>query len=114
MTRLRWLVIAALVAASLVAEQLAHPEHEGWWTGIPGFFVLYGFLGCAAIVFLSKWYGKLWVQRGEDYYAARGDADPHLARTGVEDPGAAPEPGPEDRRPAGDPGTADEPGEARR
>ena len=81
MKLLHWLAVAALVAASLVAEQLAHHEHEYWFTGIPGFFVLYGFIGCAAIIFLSKWYGKHGVQRGEDYYDRHGDADGHRALT---------------------------------
>lgn len=88
-----WLLLGLIVAGSLVAEQFVHHEHEYWFTGIPGFFVLYGFVGCAAIVYLSKWYGKLWVQRKESYWDEREDADPHLARTGVPDPGATDGPG---------------------
>ena len=90
MKPLRWIAVAALVAASLVAERLAHHEHEYWFTGIPAFFVLYGFVGCVAIIFLSKWYGKYGVQRGEDYYDRHGDADGHEALTGAgEDPAPA-------------------------
>jgi len=107
MTRPRWAAIGVVVAASLVVEHFAHPEHETWWTGIPGFFVLYGFVGCVAIVVLSKWYGKLWVQRGEDYYADSADPDPHRARTGAEDPGAGSVPTRDDRLLAGDPPAED-------
>ena len=87
MRRWQWALLVAVVAGSLVAEQLVHHTHDYWFTGIPGFFVLYGFVGCVAIVFLSKWYGKYGVQRSESYYAEHGDRDPHRARTGVDDPG---------------------------
>jgi hypothetical protein len=89
MNRWQWAGIVALVAGSLVAEQLVHHEHHYWFTDIPGFFVVYGFVGCVAIIFLSKWYGKFGVQRAEDYYERHGDDDPHEARTGVADPGLA-------------------------
>lgn len=38
------------------------------WEGIPGFFVYYGFLSCAAIVAVSKLLGRFWLQKGEGYY----------------------------------------------
>jgi hypothetical protein len=86
MTRLRWIALAAVVAVSLVAEQFAHHDHEYWFTGIPAFFVISGFIGCVAIIYLSKWYGKYGVQRGEDYYERHGDADGHQASMGAADP----------------------------
>lgn len=103
MKRWHWVVLGALTVVSLVAERLAHHEHHYWFTGIPAFFVIYGFIGCVAIIYLSKWYGKYWVQKKEDYYEKHGDADPHRARTGVEDPGAASQRGSEERALAGDP-----------
>ena len=89
MKRSQWGALVVLLAGSLVAEQLVHHEHHYWFTDIPGFFVVYGFIGCVAIIFLSKWYGKFGVQRAEDYYEVHGDADPHEVRTGVADPGLA-------------------------
>ena len=86
MTRWHWLALGILTVGSLVAERLVHHEHEYWFTGIPGFFVVFGFVGCVAIIFLSKWYGKHGVQRPETYYDEHGDADPHRIRTGVGDP----------------------------
>jgi hypothetical protein len=77
MKRWQWALLVALVVGSLVAEQLVHHE------------LVYGFVGCVAIIFLSKWYGKFGVQRAEDYYERHGDDDPHEARTGVADPGLA-------------------------
>jgi len=101
MKRSQWGALVVLLAGSLVAEQLVHHEHHYWFTDIPGFFVVYGFIGCVAIIFLSKWYGKFGVQRAEDYYEVHGDADPHEVRTGVADPGLA-DPG------LADPGLADD------
>ncbi len=83
MTRLRWALIAVVVIASLVAERLAHHKHEYWFTGIPAFFVLFGFIGCAAIIYFAKAYGKYVVDRPEDYYERHGDLDGHRALTGA-------------------------------
>lgn len=82
MTRARWSIVAAAVAVTLVAEQLVHHEYDYWFTGIPGFWVLFGFAGCVAIIYLSKWFGSGVVQRDEDYYDVHGDEDPHQAMSG--------------------------------
>ena len=79
-----WIVIGAIVGGSLIAEQLAHHEHHYWFHDIPAYFVLYGFIGCVAIIYLSKWYGKYVVQRPEDYYTRHGDLDGHRALTDAE------------------------------
>jgi hypothetical protein len=83
-----WSLLGAVVAATLAVDQITGSEHDYWFSGIPGFWVAFGFAGCVAIILLSKWYGKLWVQRSEDYYSRHGDLDPHRARTGVPDAGA--------------------------
>lgn len=83
MTRVRWLGVVAIVVASLGAERFIHHEYDYWFTGIPGFFVLFGFVGCVAIIYLSKWFGRLAVQRDEDYYDRHGDDDPHQAMSGT-------------------------------
>lgn len=71
---------------TLGAEQLVHHEYDYWFTGIPGFFVLFGFVGCAAIIYLSKWFGRFFVQRDEDYYDQHGDQDPHRAMSSAPRP----------------------------
>lgn len=86
MRRWHWWALGAVVAVTLVAEQFAHSDHDYWFSGIPGFWVAFGFAGCVAIIVVSKWYGKHGVQRDEDYYARHGDPDPHRARTGIPDP----------------------------
>lgn len=72
MKRWHWMALGLVTAVSLVAQVTA-PHHEGghWWDAVPGSYAAYGFVGCAAIVFVSKWIGKLWVQRGEGYYHDR-------------------------------------------
>lgn len=63
-----WLVIGLVTALSVGLEVLfrhdAHPLY--WWQGIPAFDLFYGFVGCVAIVVLSKALGKAGLQRPED------------------------------------------------
>lgn len=75
MKRVAWSLLAAVTLVSLVAERFAHHKHHYWFHDIPGFFVLYGFVGCVAIVLLSKWFGKTFVQRDEDYYTVAAPDD---------------------------------------
>ena len=35
---------------------------------VPAFWSIFGFLGCVAIILLSKWYGHLGIMTREDYY----------------------------------------------
>jgi len=67
-----WLILALITLATLVAEFvfLADYPKEHWWSYIPAFYILWGFVGCAAIIFISKWIGKLLLQKKEDYYDA--------------------------------------------
>ena len=65
-----WKLTAALVVVSAVLDvalaQYAHPEF--WWHSVPAFDLIYGFLGCGAIVLFSKWLGHKFLMRDEDYY----------------------------------------------
>jgi len=38
------------------------------WSHVPGFFSLFGFLGCLVIIYGAKLLGRYWLQRGDDYY----------------------------------------------
>jgi hypothetical protein len=40
---------------------------EATWEGLPGFYPLYGFIGCTALVLIAKELRKI-LMRGEDYY----------------------------------------------
>ena len=70
--RRSWLVILAVALVLSVVFEFVLPiakGHEGfWWSPIPGFFALFGFIGCVAIVAVAKLVGHYWLQRKEDYY----------------------------------------------
>lgn len=65
-----WKLTAVLVVASAIADvALSRYGHaEFWWHGVPAFDLVFGFVGCAAIVLLSKWLGHELLMRDEDYY----------------------------------------------
>ena len=56
--------LLVLVDALFVNKEHAHTAVER----IPGFWSLYGFIGCALIVIVSKWYGHSGIMTREDYY----------------------------------------------
>lgn len=55
-------------AVVLALPLVFHVEHHFAWDVIPGFYGIYGGLGCAAIVVVSKWLGTVCLQRSEDWY----------------------------------------------
>jgi len=60
---------AVVLALSVIIEALfVHHHVHYWWHGVVGFDIIYGFLGCLAIIMFSKTLGKLLVQREENYY----------------------------------------------
>ena len=63
-----YVVLALLIVVDalpfLVDKEHAHTNAEQW----PGFWSLFGFVACALIVLLSKWYGKAGIMQREDYY----------------------------------------------
>ena len=58
------LALLILVDALFVNKEHAHtgPEH------LPGFWSVFGFIGCVVIILLSKWYGHTGIMTREDYY----------------------------------------------
>lgn len=46
-------------------HELRHVERS--WEGIPGFYAIYGFVGCVVLVLVAKQMRKI-VMRDEDYY----------------------------------------------
>lgn len=69
-SRRAWTFAALASGVALGLPLVFHPEHhhEAWWTHIPGFFAGYGFLGCVAIVLVSKWLGRLFLQKHGNFY----------------------------------------------
>ncbi len=70
MSKKKGLVISGVILALSVLIEAVFVDHhvEYWWHGLIGFDVIYGFVGCVAIIVISKKLGKLFIQRKEDYY----------------------------------------------
>ena len=60
------ILIVAIILDVLVVSGHVHVKFP--WSNIPGFFSLFGFLGCLAIIYGAKLLGHFWLQRDEDYY----------------------------------------------
>lgn len=59
-------VLALLVLADAL---FVNKEHAHTWIErIPGFWALFGLLGCIIIILLSKAFGHLGIMTREDYY----------------------------------------------
>ena len=54
----------------LVIADFIIPKHHAIfpWDEIPGFSAVYGFISCVVIIVVSKFIGKVWLQKSEDYY----------------------------------------------
>ena len=66
-----WVACMALVLLvvldaipGLVDKEHAHTKAEHF----PAFWAVFGFVGCALIIILSKWFGHAGITKREDYY----------------------------------------------
>lgn len=68
-TRRGW-IVAGLTGAAGLALPVLFPsgESHGWWDAVPGWWAIFGAVGCAAIVIVSKWLGHAFLQKDEDWY----------------------------------------------
>ena len=62
--------IAYGILVLLILVDFIIPRHEIHFFGdkIPGFWSLFGFISCVLIIVVSKWIGRHWLVRDEDYY----------------------------------------------
>ena len=62
------IALAVLVALDaipgVVDKEHAHTKAEHF----PAFWAAFGFIGCALIIILSKWFGHAGIMQREDYY----------------------------------------------
>ncbi len=58
------LALLILLDAVFVDKEHAHTK----WEHIPAFWSVFGFVACAVIVLVSKWYGHAGIMTREDYY----------------------------------------------
>ena len=63
--------LGAAALSEFVLPLLFHGDHSHFWfEGFPAWGSLYGLASCAAIIVVSKFIGKVWLMRREDYYDA--------------------------------------------
>ena len=58
------LVVVLDAIPGIVDKEHAHTAVERW----PGFWAVFGFVGCVVIILVSKWFGHLGIMTREDYY----------------------------------------------
>ena len=68
MCHLLELLLSALKLPALAEMFHVHPAHFWFEQWIPAWGSLYGLASCMAIILVSKYIGKKWLMRREDYY----------------------------------------------
>jgi hypothetical protein len=68
------LILAGFVIAAAADAWFLGAEKHGefWWSQVYGFFSLFGFFGCLAIILVAELILGPWLQRNEDYYRRKG------------------------------------------
>ncbi|HEY5909818.1 MAG TPA: hypothetical protein VJA21_04360 [Verrucomicrobiae bacterium] len=61
-------VLALLILCDVVIKLPHLHSDEPWFEKLPVFWSIFGFIGCALIIILSKWYGHAGIMTREDYY----------------------------------------------
>ncbi|MDQ8202060.1 hypothetical protein [Pelagicoccus sp. SDUM812003] len=75
MKKIHWILLGLVTLASLVLQYFGPPHpHPHAWDSIPLFYCMFGFVGCVLIIVVSKFLGKAWLQKKEDYYKGENDA----------------------------------------
>ena len=67
----RWFYVGlgAVALSEFVVPLMFHGDHSYFWfESFPAWGSLYGLASCVAIIVVSKFIGKLWLMRREDYY----------------------------------------------
>ena len=80
--RVCWAVLGLLILVDVLLVSKEHAAHTWAERHIPAFWSLFGFIGCALIIVLSKWYGHAGIMTREDYYEKQApsptsEATPH-------------------------------------
>tara|TARA_R110001592_G_C12607650_1_gene696530 strand:- start:268 stop:522 length:255 start_codon:yes stop_codon:yes gene_type:complete len=63
MLKVFYVICGLLVIADFIVHR--HIYHS--WENVPGFYAIYGFVGCSLLVFIAKWM-RTFLMREEDYY----------------------------------------------
>jgi len=63
--------LAGLVLLSLAFQVVHRPEeghHASGWESFPGFFALFGFIGCLALIAVALGLGRAFLRKSARYY----------------------------------------------
>jgi hypothetical protein len=62
-------ILGALVLLDAIPA-IVDKEHAHTWVEghVPGFWAAFGFIGCAVLILVSKWFGHRGIMQREDYY----------------------------------------------
>ncbi len=64
-----WIALGVITLISLILEFTVLADYDKhWWDAIPAFYIIWGFISCVLIIYVSKWIGKLFLFRSESYY----------------------------------------------
>ncbi|MCP4220938.1 MAG: hypothetical protein GY765_40290 [bacterium] len=69
MKKLHWIILGVIAVLSLVVdvyEFLHHESTHGWY--FPGFWILFGAVGCGVLILFGKKVLGLFLYQKEDYY----------------------------------------------
>jgi len=70
MKKWHWIALSLLTVLSIIAEFTMHhdPSHTYSWSGIPLFWIWFGFIGCVLLIYFAKVLLVPIVYKKEDYY----------------------------------------------
>ena len=63
-----WIVAGVVGVLAIALSFVPFEKHGGFWEFIPGWWAVFGGLGCAVIVLVSKWLGAVLLQKPENWY----------------------------------------------
>jgi len=64
-----WIALGLITTVTLILEFTVLADYnKHWWDVIPAFYIIWGFISCVLIIYVSKWIGKLFLFRSESYY----------------------------------------------
>lgn len=67
--RIFYISLALIALIEIAVVYVFHLGHgHFWFEDLPAFGSIYGFISCVLIIVVSKFLGKAWLMKKEDYY----------------------------------------------
>jgi len=69
MKKIHWIIIGLVLLLTFLLEFIFLADYDShWWNAIPGFYAIFGLLGCILLVYAATFISKKIVNRDLDYY----------------------------------------------